>query len=354
MSTPKLEINLQKIIYNAKKLKQLYGSKGVNVIGVTKGVNGNISVAKALVKSGITMLADSRIANIKKMRKAGVKAKFVLLRLPFLSQVQETIKHVDISLNSEITTIRNLSKCALANNSVHKIVLMIELGDLREGLLPSDIDCMVEQILSLHGVELIGIGTNLACFGGVKPDNENMDYLSLIARDIETKFGLNLWFISGGNSANYNWFIHTKKTGKINNLRLGESIFLGTEPLYNTPIPYLFTDAFLLSVEVIELKTKRSVPYGEICQDAFGNIPDFKDEGIMRRAILGIGAQDVAVSGLIPTSDIDILGASSDHLVINAKESKIKVGDNITFTLNYSALLSAIMAPHISKKTVNS
>ena len=44
----------------------------------------------------------------------------------------------------------------------------------------------------------------------------------------------------------------------------------------------------------------------------------------MRRAILGVGLQDVLVSGLTPRSDIEILGASSDHIIVNTKEDRIK------------------------------
>ena len=173
--------------------------------------------------------------------------------------------------------------------------------------------------------------------------------INIFAKDIEKKFGLTLEFVSGGNSANYDWFISTKNVGKINNLRLGESIFLGCETLERKTINGLFTDAFTLITEVIESKTKPSLPYGDVCQDAFGNIPKFTDLGLMKRAILGIGLQDVLVSGLMPLSDIDILGASSDHIIIDAKQLEINVGDTIGFNLNYGALLSAMTSPYLKK-----
>jgi len=176
-----------------------------------------------------------------------------------------------------------------------------------------------------------------------------MEALSSIVKDIEDKFKLKLKIVSGGNSANYDWFMTTKDVGRINNLRLGESIFLGLETLNRELIKELFTDAFTLVAEVIELKTKPSLPYGDIGQDAFGNIPKFTDLGLMRRVILGIGLQDVLVSGLTPLSNIDILGASSDHIIINAKQLEIKVGNTIKFNLNYGALLSAMTSPYIIK-----
>jgi predicted amino acid racemase len=229
---------------------------------------------------------------------------------------------------------------------------MVELGDLREGLMPADLDNTIEKVIGLDGIDLLGIGTNLACFGGIKPDNEKMESLSSIAGDVEEKYGLILKFVSGGNSANYNWFVSTDNVGRINNVRLGESIYLGCETLQRKPIPGLFSDAFTLVAEVIESQLKPSLPYGQISQDAFGNVPEFQDVGQIKRAILGVGLQDVLVSGLTPRTEIDILGASSDHIIVNAKQIDLKVGDEVEFDLNYGALLSAMTSPYVTKKQV--
>ena len=348
MLTPRIEINLEKIAHNTKILKGIYGSKGIDVTGVTKVVCGDTNIAKVLVKSGINILADSRITNIMKMRDANIKAQFLLLRT-IQSQANDVVKYADISLNSELAVIKELSKFAEKQNTLHKIILMVELGDLREGIMPSDLEDTVNKVIMLKGIKLVGIGTNLACFGGIKPDYKKMKHLSSIAKNIEDKFKLKLKFISGGNSANYNWFMTTKDVGKINNLRLGESIFLGCETINRKPIPKLFTNAFKLVAEVIESKIKPSLPYGDIHQDAFGNTPKFRDIGKIRRVLLGVGVQDVLVSGLTPILDINILGASSDHIIINAKQTDLKVGDTVEFNLNYGALLSTMNSPYIMK-----
>jgi predicted amino acid racemase/D-alanyl-D-alanine dipeptidase len=349
MLTPRVELNLEKIAHNAKALVALYGSKGISVIGVTKLICGNPYIANVLVQSGIEILADSRIENIRKMRNAGVQAQFLLLRSPSLSQAESVVKYADISLNTELSVIEKLSKWAIDYDRPHKVILMVELGDLREGLMPSDLDDTVKQVLVLRGIELVGIGANLSCFGGVKPDEKKMDCLSSIASDIEEKFNLKLRLVSGGNSANYDWFTSATDVGKINNLRLGESIYLGCETLNRKPIPGLHTDAFTLVAEVIESKMKPSVPYGTIGQDASGNIPEFQDRGPMRRVILSVGLQDVLVSGLTPRSDIEILGASSGHIVVDAKGMDINVGDELAFDLNYGALLAAMTSLYVNK-----
>jgi len=348
--TPRIEIDLGKIAHNAKTLNKLYGSKGISITGVTKVVCGDPKIADVLVKSGISILADSRIDNIRKMRKAGIQAQFLLQRTPIPSQTELVVRYTDVSLNTELSVIKGLSRSAVKQGITHKIILMVELGDLREGLLPSDLENTVKEIIVLKGIEFVGVGTNLACFGGIEPDEEKMEYLSTIVKNIEEKFGLTLEFVSGGNSANYSWFISTKDIGKINNLRLGESIFLGCETLYRKHIPNLFTDAFTLITEVIESKIKPSVPYGNIHQDAFGNTPKFQDRGQIKRAILGVGLQDVLVSGLTPMLDIDILGASSDHIIVDAKQIELNVGNGVSFNLNYGALLSSMTSPYVIKK----
>ena len=348
MITPRIEINLDKIAHNAKTLKKLYGSKGIDVVGVTKVVCGNPKIAEIILKNGIHILADSRISNIKKMHNAGIQAQFLLLRT-IHSQAKDVVNYSDISLNSELSVIKELSKFAIKQNTKHKIILMVELGDLREGIMPSNLEKTVKEVTELKGVKLVGIGTNLACFGGIKPDDKKMGLLSIIAKNIEDKFKLKLEFVSGGNSANYDWFMSTKNVGKINNLRLGESIFLGCETLYRKPIPELFTDAFTLIAEVIESKIKPSVPYGTVQQDAFGKIPKFFDRGLIRRIILGVGSQDVLVSGLTPILDIDILGATSDHVIIDCKNTELKVGNEVKFNLNYGALLAAMTSSYVTR-----
>ncbi len=352
MITPRIEINLDKIAHNARILKNLYSSKGIDIMCSTKVVCGDTKIAKVLIESGIETLADSRIFNIIKIHNAKINAQLVLLRTPLISQAELVVKYADISLNSEISVIKELSKYAQKYNTIHKIILMVELGDLREGIMPSDLEDTVKEVIAMQGIEITGIGTNLTCFGGIEPDDEKMEQLSLIVKDLREKFNLALEVVSGGNSANYNWFISTKDVREINNLRLGESVFMGCETLYRKPIPELFTDAFTLITEVIESKIKPSVPYGKIHQDAFGNIPKFKNRGLIGRAILGVGLQDVLVTGLTPMLDIEILGATSDHVIIDCKNTELKVGNEVKFNINYGALLAAMTSPYITKKYI--
>ncbi|MGV7222244.1 MAG: alanine/ornithine racemase family PLP-dependent enzyme [Nitrospinales bacterium] len=350
--TPRIEISLPKIRNNTQLLCELYGRNGISLMGVTKAVLGEPSIAQAMIEGGVKYIADSRIENIQRMKEAGIKTRFVLLRTP-LSKAETIVKYADISLNTEIETLRDLSYSAKEQNKIHQVIVMVEMGDLREGVLPCDLSNFIRETLLLSNIEIVGIGCNLACHGGIKPNGKNMAELSDIATGLEKEFSLKLEIISGGNSANYEWHKSTQAIGKINNLRLGESILLGRETVSRKEIPGMHTGAFKLIAEVIEFKKKPSLPYGENCQDAFGNIPHFLDRGTRRRAIVALGKQDTQISSLKPDNDQKILGSSSDHIILDSENHNIKIGDEVKFNLGYGSLLAAMTSPFVRKQYEN-
>ncbi len=348
---PRIEISLSQIRDNARILCELYGQKGISVMGVSKAVLGEPSIAEAMVQGGVRFMADSRLENIQKMKDAGISAQFVLLRTP-LSQAESIVKSVDISLNTELETLEKLSYYAQAHNRNHQVIIMVELGDLREGILPCNLSSFIKQALSLSHIKVAGIGCNLACYGGIKPDDKNMDKLSELADILEKEFQISLEIVSGGNSANYEWYKSTQDIGRINNLRLGESILLGCETVSRKTIPGLHTHAFQLIAEVIESKKKPSLPFGEICQDAFGNIPSFQDRGMQQRVIIALGRQDVPAASLKSNNNLEILGSSSDHIILDSKNHNLQVGDEVSFNLDYGGLLAAMTSPFIKKQFI--
>lgn len=351
MRYPCVEISLYKIKHNTEKLVGLCKKYKINVAGVTKVFCGEPQIAKIMIDGGVQILADSRIENLIKLKDINIPK--MLLRLPMISQAGEVVRYSDISLNSELKTIKELSKKAVELNRKHKIILMVDLGDLREGIFDEDeIFKVVREILKLEGIELMGIGTNLTCYGGVIPKNENLSRLVKIKKNIEEKFNIRLDVLSGGNSSS----LYLLETGEIpqeiNQLRLGESIVLGRETAYGKTIKDTFDDCFKLIVEIIEIKEKPSVPIGEIGMDAFGNKPTFIDKGIIKRAICAIGKQDIDLGDIIPYDKyIEILGESSDHLIldITKSENNYDVGDKIEFKLTYGGILKVMTSEYVAK-----
>ncbi len=349
MSAPRLEIDLDKIHHNAKTLVDRLAGRGISVTAVMKASLGSPEIARTMLRAGVSMIGDSRMENIEAMSRAGINAPMMLIRSPMISDVQRVVRFADLSLNSELDVIHQLSQAAKAAGKRHGVVLMIELGDLREGIMPADLEHAIGSVLDMPNIDLKGIGANLACHCGVSPDKRNMDQLSTLADSVETAFGITLEIISGGNSANLNWAFSDADIGRINNLRLGESVLLGCEPLHRQPIDGLYTDAITLVAEVIESKIKPSQPWGEIAQTAFGEKSPAADRGNIAQAILAIGHQDVDPDGLESPIGLDIIGASSDHLIIDCGDLPLPIGAQVRFQLNYSAMVRSMTSPFVAK-----
>lgn len=349
MTAPRLEIRLDRIRHNARSLVELLGRRGIGVTAVTKATMGSPEVARELLAAGVRAIGDSRIENIEAMRGAGIDAPMVLIRTPMLSQVEQVVEHADVSLNTEPAVLEGLSRSAGAQGKTHDIVLMVELGDLREGILPKDLEAVVGGTLRLPNLRLRGIGTNLACQSGVAPDRRNMAELSGLATSLELTFGLELAIVSGGNSANLEWVLGAPDVGRVNDLRIGEAILLGREPLHRNPVDGLHGDAFTLVAEVIESKVKPTLAWGEINQTAFGLRPPPPDRGSTAHVILALGRQDVDPDGLDGPPGTTVIGASSDHLVIDVGQVLPPVGSEMRFALSYSALLAAMTSPFVTK-----
>ncbi|MCW8889236.1 MAG: alanine/ornithine racemase family PLP-dependent enzyme [Sedimenticola sp.] len=349
MSAPRLEIDLAKLHHNACTLVRRLGDRGIQVTGITKATLGSPEIASTLIRAGVADIGDSRIENLEAMCDAQIAVPMTLIRSPMLSQVDRVVAYADVSFNTELDVIGQLSRAAHEINRTHGVVLMVELGDLREGIMPSDLECVVRKVLRLPNITLKGIGTNLACRSGVSPDVKNMAELSVLADSLEATFDISLMTISGGNSASLEWALSHAETGRVNNLRLGESLLLGCEPLRRQPIEGLYTDVITLVAEVIESKIKPSQPWGELAQNAFGEKFSASNRGNIVQSILALGHQDTDPSGLQAPLGIKILGASSDHLVVDATDSNLLVGAEMSFQMNYSALVRAMTSPFVMK-----
>lgn len=331
---PKLVIDVKKLEENTRLIVEKYDFP---IMGVTKAFCAIPEVVQSMISGGIGYVADSRIENLMKVE---TKLPKVLLRIPMISQLDKVVKEADMVLISELLTIKLMNLEAKKINKVMKIVLMFDLGDLREGYWFKDDLSFVKEILTLSNIDLFGIGTNLTCYGGIVPKQEHSKMLNTIKQELES-YGANIRMISGGNSSS----LYLDEIDGINNLRIGEAILLGRETAFGKLIEGAHDDCFVLEAEVIEAGNKPSFPVGTIGMDAFGNVPTFTDRGNIDRAILAIGKQDLDVDSI--QYDGNILGASSDHLMI---EGKFNVGDIVRFKLGYGGLLSAATSPYVKKE----
>ncbi len=351
MPNPCVTVDLGKLTHNTRLAVDMCRQAGLSVMAVTKAFCADPRIAGAMLAGGVEWLSDSRVQNLERMRRAGLDAPLCMLRLPMLSEVEDVVRVADMSQVSEVATAEALSRAAVKQGRTHKLTLMVDLGDLREGLLPQNILRAAEAMSRLPGVELYGLGVNFACYGGVIPTPAKLTELVELAGDIRRATGVALPLVSGGNSADLHLLPDGIPRG-VTQLRLGEGILLGRETIAREPITGAHLDVFALHAEIIELQDKPSVPDGTIGQDAFGNTPIFTDRGVRRRGILAIGRQDVNVDGLEPVDPaVSIIGSSSDHLIVDLSDAQqpLAVGDTVSFHMRYGALIAAMLSPYVDK-----
>lgn len=354
---PCVSIRLDIIRRNARAVTARCAGAGISVFGVTKGTCGMPEVARAMLAGGVDGIAEARLDNIRRLRDGGVAGPIMLLRTPALSQAGEAVRLADISLNSDLSVVAALSRCAVEQGRTHRIVLMLDLGDLREGIWPADLPAFGDAAAGLPGIEIVGIGTNLNCLGGILPSAQNMAALLDCAAALRARCGLALPVVSGGNSGSLPLLLGGGMPAGISHLRIGEAILQGgRDTFFDTPWTALERGAFTLSAELLEVKVKPSLPIGERGVDAFGRVPDFADRGDRLRGILDIGLQDVGSDSLFPcTAGVSVLGASSDHLVVDLGDMARapQVGDRLSFQMGYGSLLRSMTSSYVEKRLLD-
>jgi predicted amino acid racemase len=366
MSYPKLEINVRKLEYNARVEVESLKKVGVTVMGVNKVFNGLPETAAAIVKGGIETVAESRVGNLKKIK--DVPCRKCLLRSPLLSQIEDTIRYADISLNTEIEVIRALSKEAVKQNKIHEILLMVDMGDIREGIWyenETEIADVINEIKSLPNLEIYGLGTNFNCYGTALPTVKNGTDFYQLAQRLEKKCEVEFKYLSAGNCTSYHLIDKGTWPAGLNHLRIGGLHLHGMEYVsmkyldeyYHSDMDVnrAVSNLYILKAEIIELNAKPTVPVGELGVDAFLQSKTFEDRGTRKRALLAVGRQDVPSENCWPVDQkISILGQTSDHTLIDIEDCdhQYRVGDIIAFELDYTALLAACNSPGVEKAFV--
>ena len=355
----RLLINTEAILHNHAYVRRLIGMHDSSLTVVTKALCGHTEAVGALVKGGISSIADSRLENLKALTETGTEAERWYLKPPHPSELQEVIKYSHISLNTELSIVKELNKVAEKAGVKHGVLLMIELGDLREGILPGTLVELYNDIFNLKNIEIIGIGTNLGCLSGTVPGMDQLMQLVLYKELLELKFNRKIRLVSAGSSASLPFLLQGLIPKQVNHFRVGESILLGTDLIGGGTLAGLRDDGFILEAGVVEIKKKNLAPTGEIHDD----LHPFNSPGESKqyapgergfRAVVTIGELDTDIAGLTPVNnEYEIAGASSDLTVLNVgtADSSLNVGDFIRFKVSYSALIR-LMNNKYTEKTI--
>lgn len=348
-------LNTQKLRHNYHHLNTIFKQHDIEWAIVAKVLCGNETFLKEVIKLGNNEICDSRISNLKAIKKISPELQTVYIKPPAKRMIQNVIRYADVSFNTEYDTILALSKEAVKQNKTHKIVIMIEMGELREGVMRDEFLDFYEKVFKLPNIKIVGIGTNLTCMYGVLPNHDKLIQLCLYKQLVEAKFDKTIPYISGGASVTIPLIDNHLLPKGINHFRVGETLFLGTDVYHNCTFKDMYNDVFKLYAEIIELNEKPKVPIGELGHNLNGEQLSFNKEEMGEksyRAIVDIGLLDIETSHLQPVSEnITIAGASSDMLVLDVNDNpeQLKVGDLIAFRMDYMGLLRVMNSSYVEK-----
>lgn len=349
-------LDARKLKSNFDYLSTLFKKNGIELSIVSKILSGDKVFLRELLKFDIKQVCDSRVSNLKEIKAINPEIETIYIKPPAKRSISSIVKYADISMNTEIETIKLLSKEAKKQNKIHKIIIMIELGELREGVLGEDLISFYKSVFELENIQVVGLGANLSCLYGVLPNHDKLIQLSLYEQLIEAKFNKQIPYVSGGSSVTIPLIFQNLLPKGINHFRVGETLFLGTDVYNNTKFKKMHSDVFRLYSEIIELIEKPVVPIGELGTNVEGETYEFDQKNIGEtayRAIIDLGLLDVETEHAeLVDKSLKLAGASSDMIVIDLNENrkKYKVGDLIEFKLDYMGVLRIMSSKYIEKK----
>lgn len=324
-----LRVDLEGVRRNAAAVASLLSSRGLRLIGVTKGCAGEPRVAAAMLEGGAAALADTRDRHLRRLRDAlpGVE-----LQRIYLPPLRGDFEAADVCLVSSAEGAARVAERGAAG-SPREVMVQVETGDLREGVPASDTLSLLRSMALDPRIGPVGLSTNYACFAGDAAGIEaSVALFAEVVREARAA-GFPCARVSGGNSSLLALLVDGRELpAEITEVRCGEALLLGRDALLYRPLPGCRPDAVLLRAEVLEGYTKSSPGGGS------------------RRLVLGLGHQDIG-AGVVSFREPGLreLGRSSDYLIVEAapEAPRLALGDSLEMAPDYVAMTAAWTSPFV-------
>lgn len=353
-----IELHRDRLRHNYLFLDELFQKHHISWGVVSKLLCGNKTFLEELLALEPVEVHDSRLSNLKMIKRLRPDVQTVYIKPPSRMFIRNLVRYADVSFNTEFFTIQAISDEAVRQDKIHKIIIMVEMGDLREGVMGDNLLDFYSRVFELPHIEVIGLGTNLNCLNGIMPSHDKLIQLSLYKQLIEARFNKTIPWVSGGTSVAIPLLMKGMIPRGNNHFRVGETLFLGNNLIDQKPIKGMKSNVFRLFAEIIELTEKPKVPIGVIGQNVNGETPEFDESEIGKtsfRAILNLGLLDIDLKNITPEDPTyEFSGASSDMIVldIGKNRKKLKVGDMVPFRMNYMGVLSILNSDYVDKRVI--
>lgn len=332
-------INADKIVRNFGYAKYLCDKHSRELVVVTKCCASDMFIVNHLIDAGALSIADSHISRLKNIGKNAV-----------ITALQVSLSSLDMILScdyahiTELTILQNISKCSLSDHC--RIILPVEAGDLREGIPPNHLISFMKSAVTIPDIHIAGFSINFGCMQWCPPDIDAIRSFVRYIGQISDALNFQPEILSLGGSTVWSLLEKNLIPHEINQIRLGETIFLGYDPGQKLYVENLYKDALVLEGEIIEIKDK------EVNQNFFSDNIRRPHCRIRKRAVLDFGYTSCHYTGLTPLrKGIGLVGSSQDHTVIDITDSECQfsVGDHVEFLMDYKSLCGVMISPYIKK-----
>lgn len=353
-----LTLDRAKLEHNHRRLDRIFSSHGVDWGVVTKLLCGDETFLREVLRLGARELLDSRVSNLRRIKELEPTARTVYIKPPARGAIEDVVRWADVSFNTEIATLEALSAEARRQGKVHDVLIMVEMGDLREGVHREELSAVVERALELPGLQVIGLGTNLNCLSGVMPNEDKLVQLGMLREIVALRHGVRLPHISAGTTVTIPLLRSGRVPPEVNHFRVGEALYFGRDLVGGGVLEDMHDDVLTLYAEVIEVSDKAMSPSGELGENPFGERVEVDPSAPVqtgRRALLDVGYLDLHPDYLTPRRDgVEVLDATSDMLVValDPERADLRVGDTVAFDLRYMGALHLMNSPYVEKRVI--
>ena len=369
---PELEINLDALAHNLRLVRHREQAWGFRFLPVLKMVASHPEIVAFLRRQGYGChgIADMT-EHLLYGQEPPARAGRVLINLAPPDRTDDVVRLFERSSFSCEETFRALDAAAPAAALHHEALLMVDIGDMREGIPQDEAPALLRAVAAASqraargpGAHVAGIGVNLGCLYGTCPDEENMARLETLAARAGDLLGHALHRVSLGGTIFWNWFARRHGHGPhlppgcIMEFRMGDPLLLGWDMYRDQALlgGDFRQDIFRLTATVLEVTERDIRPPRQSVHNGRGLPADCPVLGKRLRALVDCGSLHTDVQGLtLPGTDWRITDFSGNYAVldVSACPQAPVTGDHVRFIPSYWAVARTCRMPHIRKTIVH-
>lgn len=329
-----LLVDKGKVSENYSRVLSRCGNARVSLLTVLKEGVARRQLLEHFFQAGLTRVGLAHYPAFPCSIPNGVEK--VLLYLTPWSDLEAVVCNYDMSLQSDPETLKRLADAAERVQKKHRVLLVVEVGDQREGSSIEEAYEMGMLIEKNHAssLDLYGIAANFACLNDCLPSSETLLQLAACKNGMEKSFQRPLPILSVGGSDVLQWLAEGNALPpEVTEIRCGTAILLGTYPHSDTTLPDAHADAITLEAEVLECRKKN------------GRL----------RAVMDFGTLDTSPQDVkLPFEGMVFAGASSGYTVFDVTDcpGSFSTGTHVSFLLNFRSLSRAFLSPKLPMRTL--